>query len=139
RRGQGEIILLVDDETAILEMTRAILEDANYNVAVASDGIQALEVYRRLGQCQLLIADAKMPIMDGHALVQALRAMNPGLAVICTTGERSGTQKAQMQSAGVQTFLYKPYSAAEILALVSKVLAFPPASGPARPPLSSCA
>jgi PAS domain S-box-containing protein len=76
--GRGEQILVVDDEIAILEITRESLEAFNYRVLMAKNGAEAVSIYeRQKGQIQAVITDMMMPIMDGPASIKALRKINP--------------------------------------------------------------
>jgi two-component system, cell cycle sensor histidine kinase and response regulator CckA len=121
--GHGERILVVDDESAILEITRVILENANYEVTVASNGLQALRTTHSTQQpWDLVITDASMPIMDGPSLIKELRQVNAKLPIICTTGEISGTLLERARGAGVEAILSKPYTSNELLATVAEIL-----------------
>ena len=120
--GHGERILVVDDESAILEITKAILETANYEVEVALNGVQALHktVVATL-PWHLVITDASMPLMDGAAFIAELRLHNPKLPVICTTGENAGDLLERIQREGVQAILPKPYSSKELLLAIDRI------------------
>jgi two-component system, cell cycle sensor histidine kinase and response regulator CckA len=122
-RGNREQILLVDDESAILEMAKAILESANYDVLIASEGVQALRTMAGFGRhVDLVITDAAMPVMDGPTLVKELHRLNPELPIICATGQGSGNLRTRVIDAGVQQILNKPYAAKELLTAVHDVL-----------------
>ena len=122
-RGNRERILLVDDESAILEMAKAVLETANYDVIVASEGVQALRnILAVPGVVDLVVTDAAMPIMDGPTLVKELHRLRPALPIICATGQASDSNRNRMIEAGVQRFLKKPYAAEELLTAVHDVL-----------------
>ena len=122
-QGRGERILLVDDESAILEMARVVLENSNYTVAVASDGVQALRtVYASGDKWDLVITDASMPIMDGPGLIHELHRLLPGVPIICTTGQGSGNLRARIEHEGVQCILNKPYTADQLLSAASDIL-----------------
>ncbi|MGB5984998.1 MAG: ATP-binding protein [Desulfobacterales bacterium] len=82
-----ETILLVDDETLILDLGREILGGYGYTVLVAADGRQAMDVYREKGhQIDLIILDLMMPKLDGIATYQELIALNPDVKVIICSG-----------------------------------------------------
>lgn len=121
--GRGEQILLVDDESAILEMARVVLENSNYRVAVASEGVQALRtVLANPADWKLIITDASMPIMDGPTLVKELHRISHHIPIICTTGQGSSAQRARVNAAGVDVILNKPYTAHQLLGAVSTIL-----------------
>ena len=121
--GRGELILLVDDESAILEMARVVLENSNYRVLVASEGVQALQaVLAGAGDVNLVITDASMPIMDGPALIKELHRISRSLPVICTSGQASSAARTRVRELGVDCILDKPYTANQLLAAVSTAL-----------------
>jgi hypothetical protein len=72
-QGNGELILVVDDETAILEVTQATLETYSYRVLTASNGIEAIATYaQHQGEISLVIMDIMMPAMDGKTAIRTL-------------------------------------------------------------------
>ncbi|MEZ5100235.1 MAG: response regulator [Thermoleophilia bacterium] len=91
-RGQAATVLVIEDEDAIRELTRRVLEREGYEVLVASDGEAAVEVSRgREGRIDLLVTDLVMPRMCGTEAVERLAAHNPTLRVLFVSGymERS--------------------------------------------------
>ena len=109
--GRGELVLLVEDEMAILEITKELLESFNYRVLTATDGVEAVTLYRqRKGEIQLVVTDLMMPIMDGPALIRALRQLDPKAKVIVVSGLGSTAQLADVNDLNVQAYLTKPYS-----------------------------
>lgn len=117
---RGETILLVDDEEAILDITRVALEANGYRVLLAEDGAQAIALYAtHRSEIDLVLTDMMMPVMDGPALVAALRRVNPNVLMIATSGLQSS---GRMASAGVRHVLQKPYSATSVLRMVREVL-----------------
>ena len=121
--GEGQRILLVDDESAILEMTRAILENANYEVSVALDGVQALRTVMVEPKCwSLVISDAAMPIIDGPTFLAELHRIAPRVPVICTTGENSQRLLDRIRAVGVEATISKPYTSRQLLSTISRIL-----------------
>ena len=85
--GHGERILVVDDEEAILAITRAALQNYGYHVVTAGSGPEAItRLAQDAGGIHLVISDFAMPVMDGGATVAALRKIRPGLKVILASG-----------------------------------------------------
>lgn len=116
-RGNGELILVVDDEASIRNISTQTLEAFGYTVMVADDGNQALGIYaQHQTAISLVLTDMMMPAMDGVALSRALRAINPDVRIIAVSGE----DKAK--GAGVRHFLPKPFSARQMLILIKTVL-----------------
>ncbi|MGC8874824.1 MAG: hybrid sensor histidine kinase/response regulator, partial [Chloroflexia bacterium] len=108
-RGKGELVLLVEDDPAVLEAARAALERLNYQVLAASDGRQALELFRQhRHEIALVIADLVMPGLGGIALCQALRAINPCVRVLLLSGYPLGAQTSLLSPHGVVGWLQKP-------------------------------
>jgi CheY-like chemotaxis protein len=122
QRGHGELILVVDDEAAIGEITRNTLEAAGYLVLTAGDGTEALAVYaQRTGDIEVVITDILMPYMDGLATIRALRKLNPLLRIIVSTGV-SDKNRTDIVDPGVDAVLSKPYTADTLLKTLTDVL-----------------
>jgi two-component system, cell cycle sensor histidine kinase and response regulator CckA len=89
-QGNGELILVVDDEPNILGVTKMILEKHRYDVVSASDGPEALAIFaQRMQAISLVLTDLSMPYMDGIALVRSLKKMRPDLSIVASTGQAS--------------------------------------------------
>ncbi|MBD2014651.1 response regulator [Microcoleus sp. FACHB-53] len=122
-RGHGELILVVDDEAAIRQITQTSLETYSYKVLTASDGIEALAVYAQHKEdINVVLIDMMMPVMDGPTTIRTLRRMNPQGKIVAVTGLVSDDKLAQARHLGVQTFLYKPYTTKELLKTLDAVL-----------------
>ncbi len=122
-RGAGELILVVDDEAAILGVTRQTLEAFGYEVLTAEDGAQAIGLYAlHRTRVALVLTDMMMPVMDGPALITALQRINPAVRVIATSGLNANGGVARAAAAGVRHFLPKPYTAEILLKLIRQVL-----------------
>ena len=119
--GHGEMILLVDDEVAIRSILAQTLESCGYRVVVANDGPQAVVLCAQdRDKFRLLITDMDMPIMGGVATISAIRALDPQIKVIATSGTLSLSTTVAVREA--QAFLLKPYSADQMLKLVHAAL-----------------
>lgn len=120
-RGQGERILVVDDEPAILEVAQRSLESFGYRVQTAESGVHAIKAYvDRPGEFSLVITDMMMPIMDGKALIKALRKIDPEVRIIAASGLR--THQATPAADAVAAFLPKPYSTDQMLDAIHRIL-----------------
>ncbi|MEK9506296.1 PAS domain S-box protein [Gaopeijia maritima] len=121
--GQGELILVVDDETAVREITRRTLEAFGFRVVTATDGADAVDIYRGRGEeIHAVLTDIMMPVMDGIATIRALRAMDPDVRIIAASGLGTDQSVARVNDAGVQHFLPKPYTAGSLLSVLHDVL-----------------
>ena len=118
-RGHGELILVVDDELAICDMTKRTLEAFGYRVITAANGAEAVAIYIEKSQeIALVLTDMMMPVMDGAAAVQEFRRINPSVKIVAVSGlNLIGDTKTM-----VNRFLPKPYLALELVQLVSEVL-----------------
>jgi PAS domain S-box-containing protein len=122
-RGGGELILLVDDEAAILSIARQTLETFGYRVVVAKDGAEAIVAYaQHHEQLSLVLTDIMMPVMDGAALISALGKLDPKLPIISASGLNRNGQLAEPGTAQTKYFLAKPYSAEAMLETVKIAL-----------------
>ena len=123
--GQGETILLVDDEAAVLEMTRATLEAFNYKVITAQDGADALILFQQhVSEIDVVITDMDMPVMDGESLIRQLRVLAPGVRVICVSGLALEANLKEVAGLHPQAFLTKPYTSEKLLTTLKSVAAF---------------
>jgi signal transduction histidine kinase/ActR/RegA family two-component response regulator len=122
-RGQGELVLVIDDEFSIRDITQQTLEAFGYRVITANDGAQAVVLYaKQAQQIALVITDMMMPIMDGAATINVLMRINPAVRVIATSGLDFADSVAKATRAGVNNFMQKPYTAETLLRLVREVL-----------------
>jgi CheY-like chemotaxis protein len=114
--GNGELILVVDDEGSIREIAKETLRTFGYQVLTASDGTEALALFaRHQDEVRCVITDMMMPFMDGPATIRALRKLAPHLKIIATSGLKANGKTAEAAQLGVATFLPKPYTAAALL------------------------
>ncbi|MBI1839502.1 MAG: response regulator [Verrucomicrobia bacterium] len=127
RSGQGECILVVDDEESFRDITRAILEQNNYRVLTASEGAEALAIVaRRQGQVDLAITDMMMPVLDGTATLRSLHRLDPALRLMATSGMPLTEPLRSPGESRPIPFLLKPYDTTQLLAAVRDVLERPP-------------
>jgi PAS domain S-box-containing protein len=121
--GRGETILVVDDESAILEVVRHVLERSNYQVLTAGDGIEALELLQKRGdEVALVLLDLKMPRMGGDQVFPIVHRTRPKLPVILTSGYSQNDAIQAFGSMGMAGFLEKPYEARKLLEEIANAL-----------------
>jgi two-component system, cell cycle sensor histidine kinase and response regulator CckA len=124
--GSGELILVVDDEEAIRQITKGTLETFNYRVLTAADGTEAVALYaQNRDEVAAVITDMMMPFMDGPATMRALQKMNPQVKVIAASGLGAGDKAAEAAAAGALAFLPKPYTAEKLLKTLAEILRVP--------------
>jgi PAS domain S-box-containing protein len=125
-RGQGELVLMVDDEDIIRSIAQKTLEHFGYHVLLASNGAEAVALYaQHQRQIAVVITDMSMPVMGGAATILALRAINPLVKIIGSSGLSNANVNAQAADAGVVRFIAKPYLAEELLKALHEVIATP--------------
>jgi PAS domain S-box-containing protein len=121
--GHGELILVVDDETAIQEIARTSLETHNYKILVASDGIEAIALYaKNRDKISAVLMDIMLPSLDGLTAIRTLQKINPQVRIIASSGLMSDNKLSAVAAIGVNTFLSKPYTVNELLLSLQKVL-----------------
>ncbi len=123
--GKGELILVVDDERNIREMTRTMLTRAGYRVLVAADGAEAATVFaQRAAEIRLVITDLHMPNLDGAMLGRALRRINPTARLLVVSGMSSGLgiRPDYKPEEFANGFLHKPFKPEALLTKVHELL-----------------
>jgi signal transduction histidine kinase/CheY-like chemotaxis protein len=121
--GNGELVLVIDDESAIREVARETLSAFGYRVMIASDGAEAMAVFAaHMGDVKVVLTDMMMPYMDGPATIRALRRLDPKVKIIATSGLKAEDKIADVAQLGVKTFLPKPYTAEKLLKTVAAAL-----------------
>jgi len=122
-RGHGQL-LLVDDEELVRSMARAQLRSLGYDVLLARDGQEALEIFERDGESiDAVVLDMVMPRMDGRQAFQRLRRLDPSIRILFSSGfDPEGSLKELTLGEGVG-FVAKPYSQATLSQAVAALLA----------------
>jgi PAS domain S-box-containing protein len=122
-RGNGETILLVDDEASILVITSQTLQAFGYRVLTATDGAEAVAIYaQHRHEISVVLTDMMMPIMDGPATIRALTKIDPEVKIIAASGLNANAEVAKATGAGVKHFLTKPYTAGTLLKTLRVIL-----------------
>ncbi len=122
-RGNGETILLVDDDPAVRVVAKKTLERFGYRVMLAAHGAEAVALYAQNSKdIHLVLTDMSMPIMDGPALIVALRSINSDILVVGSSGHLSSQGFAKAIYAKVEEFIAKPFTAESLLTVLRRVL-----------------
>jgi PAS domain S-box-containing protein len=118
-KGNGQAILVVDDEPAVLNLTRLVLEKHNYRVLTARSASEAVALFsQQADSVAALITDIMMAETDGIALVRAIQQIKPGLKCIASSGQGEEPRATELQSLGVVKLLSKPYDTQKLLKTV---------------------
>jgi CheY-like chemotaxis protein len=121
--GNGELVLLVDDESPIRQVAQRTLERTGYRVITAADGREAMSIYsERGGEIDLVLTDMSMPVMDGPTLIARLRGENPDVRIIASSGLSTAEGAGTDAGGRAVPFLPKPYTAETLLRVVRDAL-----------------
>jgi CheY-like chemotaxis protein len=122
-KGNRELILLIEDEAEVAELASEMLADEGYKVILAHDGFDALKIYERIGkQIGLVILDFFLPVMDGDAVFDELKALNPNVNVVLSSGFAEQSKISAMLTQGLRGFIPKPYTSEKLMAQVRSTL-----------------
>ena len=115
--GEHNTVLVVDDDTSILDTVSAILSGEGYDVVSAATGQEALAAVARK-QPQLILLDMRMPVMDGWAVARSLREQGINVPIVVMTAAESAQRWAD--EVGAEGFLAKPFGLDELLTTVER-------------------
>ena len=122
-KGEGELILVVDDEADIREITKTSLETSNYQVLTANDGIEAIALYvQHKNDIRVVLMDMMMPEMNGLTTIRMLKQINPHVLIIASSGITGLSHKNVSTDSNVKAFLSKPYTLQELIKTLHSVL-----------------
>ena len=123
-RGNGELILVVDDEPAVRRLASAILARQGYRTITASEGREGTAVFtQHRADIRLVISDVMMPQMDGPGMLRSLLQIQPDIKSIVITGLGEEHRIAEAKAAGATVVLHKPFTADQLLTHVRQLLA----------------
>lgn len=126
--GQGECVLVVDDEESVREVTRQTLEAYGYRVKLAANGAEAIAIFAVNPEAvDVVLTDMMMPVMDGAATIKILRRIAPNVRVIAASG-LPGKEGPSAAVPDVADFLAKPFTADRLLHTLRDVLGRAPAN-----------
>jgi DNA-binding NtrC family response regulator len=113
----------VDDEELVRDLGQQIFEQAGYEVLTASNGVEALQIYKQeRGRISLVILDLIMPRMGGMQCLEELLIMDPGAKVLMASGYAADARTKQAIGVSAKGFLSKPFSVGKILQVVRDIL-----------------
>jgi signal transduction histidine kinase/CheY-like chemotaxis protein len=121
--GQGEMILLADDELVVLELAKTTLENYGYRVLTATNGLEAIAGFEtHKNEIALVVIDTDMPFLDGIGAIRAMRKIASGVNVILASASKSDTVLLQREDLAQLSQLNKPYGVEELLHAVAASL-----------------
>ncbi len=121
--GNGEWVLVAEDEPAVRRVTETMLRRHGYNVLVATDGVDALSIYaQRMHDIRIVLTDVMMPVLDGTKLARALKRMNKDVAIIAATGQADEARQSELKQIGIKSILLKPYHTDKLLGALHEII-----------------
>ena len=121
-RGNGELVLVVDDEPAVLRITQQTLEALGYRVVTASNGADAVREFTAHPDIRVVVTDIMMPIMGGAAAMRVFRAIRPDVPVIAVSGLHIDDEHDDPARADADAFIPKPFTASQLVDTIAKVI-----------------
>ncbi len=120
--GSGTI-LVVDDEEAIQDIVRQILERFGFTVLTASDGVEGLEVFsKHADEITAVLLDVTMPRMSGEEAFREIRKVKPDACVILSSGYTEQVASSRFGGEGISGFIKKPYGPFELIEKIKEIL-----------------
>lgn len=121
-QGSGTI-LLVEDEDMLKEVLTSILEKEGYKILVATNGLDAVELYRKnWNRIDLVLSDVGLPGIEGDRMYYEMQRINPSIRAILASGFIEPGKKSELLRAGVVDVLQKPYATVEILNKIKTII-----------------
>jgi PAS domain S-box-containing protein len=119
--GKGQLVLVVDDEVAVRNIAKESLEEYNYRVMSASDGIEAIDIYaQNHHSIEIVLIDMMMPNLDTRSTIQALQLINPQVKIVAMSGSYHQIEPT-LEPEHVKAFLTKPFTTAELLQTLANI------------------
>jgi CheY-like chemotaxis protein len=121
--GQRELILIVDDETAVRNIAKATLEAYNYRVVTAVDGADGIATFvQHKEEIRVVLTDNSMPVMEGAAMLRVIQKLKPDAKAISVSGSSPIDMEASRIEGLVKCYLPKPFTAEQLLRAVQATL-----------------
>jgi len=121
--GHGELILVVDDEASIRNVTQTMLTQHGYRTLGAADGAEALTIFARQNEpIAAVFTDIMMPVVDGVALSRALKKMDPGVRIITASGSEEHDRRRELNALNIENVLSKPFTTRTLLTALGDTL-----------------
>jgi len=119
---QSKTILMAEDEEFSYQLLKEAVHNTEVNLIWASNGEEALELYRKNENINLLLLDIQMPIMNGYEVINKIRETNKSIPIIIFTALAALGEKEKGFSSGCDDYIYKPLHVPELLATLNKYL-----------------
>ena len=113
-------VLIVEDDTDIVELLRLYLESSNYITSAASDGLMALDILKK-EKIDIALVDIMMPKMDGYTLIKEIRKIS-NIPIIIISAKTTDTDRVLGLKIGADAYITKPFNPLEVVAYVEAIL-----------------
>lgn len=121
--GEGKTLLLVDDEEAIRQIGQELLEDMGYQVLLAKDGREAVDLYsKNRDEIDIVLLDIVMPNMGGSEAYDRLKQINPKVKVLVWSGANINDVATKMLKRGCHGFIHKPFSIKQLSKKIREIV-----------------
>jgi signal transduction histidine kinase len=120
--GQGECVLIAEDDPSIRQLVHTILSRSGYQTVIAADGAEALERWREFPGVRLVVTDVDMPNMSGAKLARTVRQLRPEVRILTMSGIESDYGTTARLNEVADAFLLKPFTAERLLSLAHDLL-----------------
>jgi hypothetical protein len=122
--GNGELVLVVDDEGPVRETARKVLEKHKFRVLTAESGEEALRLlFEHRGAIKLVLTDMMMPAIDGLHLIRTSRVLEPKVRFVAMSGLDEDARRSALSGLGVNEILFKPFGSNHLIQAVQRALA----------------
>ena len=122
--GSAGTLLIVDDDEALVQLVKKMVERQGYDALIATNAADALEAYQaRRDQIDLVITDLVMSGTDGRAFARSLLELNPDVRILVSTGLRDESDMDALRTLGVKGFVFKPYNSRDLVDSIQHALA----------------
>ena len=122
-RGDGEFVLVVDDEASIRDMVKTVVARHGYRVLAAVDGIEAISMLaQQVGEIDLVVTDMVMPRLGGKALIDVVRRLSPNVKVLTMSGGAREGDPTERIAGKADAFLSKPFTSEALLGEIHRLL-----------------
>ncbi len=126
-------VLVVDDEQVVRDLAEEVLRDAGFTVLVATDGCEAVEIFRsRPDEIRAVLLDLTMPNMDGEETFAVMRHIRSDVRVILSSGYNEQDATERFAGKGLAGFIHKPYAAADLVRMFCSLLRQAPEAAPKK-------
>lgn len=121
--GHGELVLIVDDESSMLQAAKEALESSNFRTLTARDGMEAIAVFtKQHNDIQLVVCDMMMPLLDGSKTVPILKKMKPSVKIVIASGSQTMNVEEDLAKQFDAMVIHKPYTVERLLSAIHLAL-----------------